>query len=132
MNQKYTWDRNIPHHRVALTRFSVFAFIQSLFAGMLTILGMGIASDGTRYYVTMTAILGLLTMLVTFGFFFMMMAIMYNWVIDEREKKWEPKAEKKPTADVFYQTATGWEKGKKGVIDKQGGGVDSSHRRGYN
>jgi len=112
---KYNWDRNIPHHRIALTRFSVFAFVQSMFVNLLTILAMGFSSDGTREYVVITAVMGLVGQVVSFGLFFMMMSIMYNWVISEREIK--ENGREKP-ATVFYETKTGWVRGKRGVDNK--------------
>lgn len=97
--KQYSWNRNLSHHRIAVTKFSVFAFIQSVAVGLVFVLGMGIASDGTREYVVTTAMLGLLSMMVSFIVFYVFMMSMYKWVIEERQD-----SEKAPPTKVIKET----------------------------
>lgn len=115
MKQKqYSWNRNTAHHRIAITRFSVFAFIQSVFVGLLVTLSMGISSDGTRVYIVTTAIVGLIGMVVTFASFVVIMTVMYQWVCDNDASP-PPPPQKEPP-DVFYQDENGgfWKAPKSG------------------
>lgn len=107
-NQKtYSWNRNTAHHRIAITRFSIFSFLQSIFVGFLVTLSMGIKSDGTQAYIVTTAICGLAGMVVTYSTFLMVMVIMYQWVNEQDVRQQPPPPEKKEPVDVFYQTKEG-------------------------
>jgi hypothetical protein len=90
--------------------------VQSVFCGLLIVLGMGIASDGTRTYIVYTAILGLLGMVVTFASFLMVMTIMYRWVNEQDQERKDPPtlATDKHWIYPYYQSNNGkeWQLGK--------------------
>lgn len=107
MNKKgrgsYSWNRNASHHRIAMTRFTFIAFIQSLFSGLLVVLAMGIASDGSREYVVTTCILGLIGVIVTYATFMTVMSVLYAWVL-ESDRTDPPTPEKTGIVRNYYQT----------------------------
>jgi hypothetical protein len=104
-NKTYSWNRNTTSHRIAATKFSVYAFIQAVALSLIVILGMGIASDGTREYIVTTAMLGLLAMEISFVVFYVMMMVMYRWVLEVDEKGKIPPT--LPHKEVYYQDKAG-------------------------
>lgn len=104
--KQYSWNRNLSSHRIAVTKFAVYAFVQSVAVALIFVLGMGIASDGSREYVVTTAMLGLLSMMVSFTVFYTFMMAMYKWVIEtEEEKKEAPPTP--PIKETYYQDKAG-------------------------
>lgn len=108
-SKKYSWNRNTAHHRIALTRFAVVAMILATFVSLLMVLAMGIKSDGSRGYVTTTAILGLLSFIVTWTVFFSFMGSMYRWLCDEdrQGKLSESIPPTLPKKEVMWQDVDG-------------------------
>lgn len=80
--KEYSWNRNVSHHRIALTRFGVFSFLSAFVAMMGVNLSMATIYDGTRHFVTVTMVIGFLGFLFTFLMMFLMMTVMYRWVCD--------------------------------------------------
>lgn len=111
MKQKFSWNRNVSHHRIALTRFAVFAFVQAVAAGLLMTLSMGIASDGTREYIVTTAMAGLATAIIAYFGTFVLMGVMYRWVIESDMEPVEKTPPTPPRKQVMWEDKNGnwWE-----------------------
>lgn len=86
---KYSWNRNVSHHRIALTRFGVFSFLSAFVAMMGTNLSMSTIYDGTKQFVMVTMVIGFLGFLFVFMTMFLMMTVMYRWVCDMDVQKHE-------------------------------------------
>jgi hypothetical protein len=114
--KKYTWNRNVSHHRIALTKFAVIALIQATFVSLLLVLAMGIKSDGSRAYVVQTAILGLLAWVVCWWTVFGLMGVMYRWVTESDASDDTSNKQKQPIREIWdtpwYETKNGYYRGK--------------------
>lgn len=109
-NSGYSWNRNVSHHRIAMTRFAVYAYIMSLVAAWGTALIIGWQSDSSREYVVMSVAAAGFVHVGSFLAIFVIMTVMYRWVCDVDAMYTGKAKETKP--DKFYQTETGWIKGK--------------------
>lgn len=83
----YRWTPNAKTHSIAITKFSVFSMIYSIFVGALVGLGMGMSNDGTRDFVVLTAALILTAVIISFIVILSSMTIMYAWVVEENAKE---------------------------------------------
>ena len=109
---KFSWNRNTAHHRIALTRFAVIAFIQATAMSLLVVLGMGIASDGTRQYIVTTASLGIVAWMLSFWVVFSLMGVMYRWVLENDRTAEKTPQEKAPKGDGFWIEVPYYDDGK--------------------
>lgn len=111
MNNKiYSWNRNVSHHRIAMAKFSIYAYLMSLVSAWGTVLILGIKSTGERDYIAMSIAAAGFVHVGVFLAIFCGMTIMYRWVCDLDVSP--PKIKAPPKAEKFYQTDTGWIKGK--------------------
>lgn len=124
--KKYSWNRNVSHHRIALSRFALYAYIMSVPLAMLTTVLLGRASDGSRDYVVKSAIGGGLIMVGSFLAIFVAMSVMYRWICDmDAEREDPPTPPQKVVENTYYQRIDGgWELVGKEKVKGWGGNVN--------
>lgn len=107
--KSYSWNRNVSHHRIALTKFGVFSFLSAFVAMMGTNLTMITIYDGTKQFVMTTMLIGFLGFLFVFMVMFLMMTVMYRWVcdVDASEVVSDPPTLTKEKAINLYQLEDG-------------------------